>query len=137
VVDKDVFVARLNRLDELLRHLDRLHDVGHDEYFRSVTNQASAERWLQLAAECSLGLASHAISDRALRVPASYRDSFDVLREAGLIDSDLALAMKGWAGLRNVLVHIYLTIDHEILWQVIEKELPVIRRFADSMARLL
>lgn len=31
------------------------------------------------------------------------------------------------AGLRNVLVHEYFGIDHEIVWGVVERELPTLR----------
>lgn len=137
MVDRDVFLSRLSRLEELIGHLERLREGGREHYFGSVTNRASAERWLQLAGECALDLANHAISDAHLRVPLTYRESFDVLAEGGLIPADLASDMKGWAGLRNVLVHMYLTIDHEILWTIITDELPTIRRFSQAMARLI
>jgi uncharacterized protein with HEPN domain len=35
-------------------------------------------------------------------------------------------------GLRNILVHHYFEIDHELIWQVVEGDLPVFRKLVES-----
>jgi uncharacterized protein YutE (UPF0331/DUF86 family) len=137
MVDEEVFVARLSRLEQLLKSLEVLRGEGRDDYFGSETRKASAERWLQLAGECAIDLANHAIAHRGLRPPVTYRDSFAILAESGVIDEDLASDMKEWAGLRNILVHLYLTIDHEVLWNVVDRELDTMRRYIRAMEALL
>ena len=36
------------------------------------------------------------------------------------------------AGLRNVIVHHYFGIDHEVVWGVVERDLPVLKRLVQS-----
>ena len=35
-------------------------------------------------------------------------------------------------GMRNILVHHYFEIDHELVWQVVEGDLPAFRRVVES-----
>ncbi len=35
-------------------------------------------------------------------------------------------------GMRNILVHHYLEIDHELVWQVVEDDLPAFRKVVES-----
>jgi uncharacterized protein with HEPN domain len=37
-------------------------------------------------------------------------------------------------GLRNILVHHYFEIDHELVWQVVEYDLPAFRKVVESAA---
>jgi len=136
LVDREVFDRRLARLEGLLRHLRRLGSVPPEEYLGSEELQAQAERWLQLAAECALDLAHHLIADRGWRTPASYRDAFRVLAEEGVLTQDLAGRMELWAGLRNVLVHLYLDVDHERLWEIIQHDLDDLVRLAEALVRV-
>lgn len=46
-----------------------------------------------------------------LGAPQSYREAFATLARAKLIDPELATALEGWAGLRNVLTHVYTALD--------------------------
>jgi uncharacterized protein YutE (UPF0331/DUF86 family) len=45
--------------------------------------------------------------------------------------------MEGWAGLRNVLVHLYLDVDHELLYEMLAKELDQLERYAACLSRFL
>ena len=56
MVDRDVFDRRLAKLEALLRDLAR---VERERFLVDRSLQAQAERWLQLAAECTLDLAHH------------------------------------------------------------------------------
>lgn len=49
------------------------------------------------------------------RAPDDYTESFDRAADAGLIDRELAKALRPSVGLRNVLVHAYLDVDRDIV----------------------
>jgi uncharacterized protein YutE (UPF0331/DUF86 family) len=135
LVDRDVFDRRLAKLEELLRDLRRLRPVPLDEFVSDRGLQAQAERWLQLAAECCAELSHHLIADRGWKTPDSYKDAFRVLASEGVLDGALASAMQGWAGLRNVLVHLYLDVDPAILHGVLQTELDDLESFARAVMR--
>ena len=129
------------QLDLLARLLDQL-----DRYAGSVTRQeleTSLDKWLmvtralELVAQCCLDLAMEIVARRALGVPETYRDAFVRLAQAGVIDADASQALQGWAGLRNVLAHVYAAVDADHLYAaLIEDKLPL-RAFARVAAREL
>jgi uncharacterized protein YutE (UPF0331/DUF86 family) len=135
LVDREVFERRLARLETLLRDLRRLAGTERSAYLADRGLQAQAERWLHLAAECALDLAHHLISDRGWRTPDSYRDAFRVLQEEGVLGTELLRSMEGWAGLRNVLVHVYLDVDHGRLYDILREDLDGLADFARALAR--
>jgi uncharacterized protein YutE (UPF0331/DUF86 family) len=47
----------------------------------------------------------------------------------------MAEQMARWAGLRNVLVHLYLAVDHEIRYDILKQDLGQLDRYARQMAR--
>ena len=96
-----------------------------------------AERFLHLASESVLDMAQHVISDMGYRQPNDYKDSMEVLREEGILDDDLAERLKGWMGFRNVLVHFYLEIDHNLSYDAIRNDLGDLEQFKERMSRLL
>ncbi len=59
------------------------------------------------------------------------------LSEPGGIDVGLAKRPRDWAGLRNVLVHMYLRIDPEVIWQTLEQDLPDIEEYIQVCGSLL
>lgn len=133
MVEREVFDSRLGRLEELLRKLRRLAENELEDYLNDDGLQAQAERWLHLAAECALDLAHHLIADQGYRTPDSYRDAFAVLREQGVLDAELAGHMQAWAGLRNVLVHLYLEVDQRILHGVLRDSLDQLADYAAAL----
>jgi len=119
----------------LLRDLRSLAETARDDYLRDRRLHAQAERWLQLAAECVLDIAHHLIADRGWRTPSSYRDAIGVLAESGALDEELASQLVRWAGLRNVLVHVYIDIDHERIFEILQSDLDQLQRFAEAVTR--
>lgn len=134
MVDPDVFDRRIAKLEDLLSDLRQLATMPRNEYERDHGKQAQAERWLHLAAECVLDLTHHLIADRGWRTPSSYRDAIRVLAEESVLDEDLAHDLEEWAGLRNVLVHLYLEVDHAIVYDILQNDLDQLQRFAEAVA---
>ena len=77
------------------------------------------------------------IAHRGLPAPETYRGAFATLADEGVIERTLAKRLQGWAGLRNVLVHAYLDVDHGLVWDAIASELGDLRELARMAAGLL
>jgi uncharacterized protein YutE (UPF0331/DUF86 family) len=135
LVDRDVFDRRLGKLEDLLRRLRSVAAAGWDDFRSNAEKQASTERWLQLAAECALDLAHHLIADRGLRTPKSYREPIQVLEEEGTLPEKLARDMEGWAGLRNLLVHLYMDVNHERIFEIVRDDLNQLEEFAAAVSK--
>lgn len=135
MVDRDVFDQRLGKLEDLLDRLRELAEVDRETFLADRAVQAQAERWLQLAAEVCLDLSQHLIASLGLRTPATYREAFRILGEEGVLPRDLAQQMEGWAGLRNVLVHLYLEVDHEELFVILTRDLEQLEAYASAISQ--
>ncbi len=79
-------------------------------------------------------LAAHLIAARALGVPTSHRESFEILAKAGLISSETASAMAALASLRNRIAHSYGDLDPVRLAREAPKGLDRASRFLDEIA---
>lgn len=135
MVDPEVFDRRLAKLEVLISDLRGLATTPVDEFTSSRALQAQAERWAQVAVETCIDLANHIIADRGLPTPGTYREAFSVLSEHGVLEVDLAEQMATWAGLRNLLVHMYLDVDPARLHAIITTELGRLEAFAAAVSR--
>lgn len=117
VVDKEKVEQRLMKLEQAVRKLREIAAQPWEEYAASEALRDRGERNLQVAAQACIDIANHIIADKGYRTPQGYADSFVVLQEEGIIPIELADKMKMVAGFRNILVHDYLEIDNEIVYQ--------------------
>ena len=69
-------------------------------------------------------------------MPATNRETFQVLAEKGALPEDLGKRMEGWAGFRNILVHLYLEIDQDILFDILTRDLHELRAYAAELNRV-
>lgn len=129
MVDRMTWSRRLDALKGYLGKLRSYQVVPEADFVADWTVHDTAERNLHLAIECLLDMAQHYIAEEGLRLPQTNRDAFTVLREAGRLDSGLADRLEGWAGLRNLLVHAYLNIDHAKTFAIIRDELGDLEEF--------
>ena len=67
--------------------------------------QRIVERTLQMMIETCADIANHIVSDRGMRVPTGYADTFSVLMENVVIESGPSKIMEKMAKFRNVVVH--------------------------------
>jgi uncharacterized protein YutE (UPF0331/DUF86 family) len=124
MVDEEVVRARLERMERALTHLRTLAKHPTTSFVASWDLHGLAERDLQIASQACVDIANHLIAAEGLRTPDGYADAFQVLSEAGILDPPTAESLKPIAGLRNILVHDYLSIDHTRLHSLIQDLTP-------------
>ena len=104
--------THLTLLAELLDLVERYHrEVRRDELDHDREVWLKVKAALETSAQCAIDLAMQIVASRGLGTPEAYRDAFASLARAGVIDGNLATALEGWAGLRNVLAHVYTALD--------------------------
>lgn len=137
MVDQDALSSRLNALGCYLAELRPFSEYPREEFVKEPALHHLAERYLHLAAECVADIAHHVVAEQGFRQPETYKDAMEVLCEHDLLDQDLAERLKDWMGFRNVLVHLYLKIDHGRAYDAIVRDLGDLQEFARKMATLL
>lgn len=83
--------------------------------------------------QSSIDIATEIIGMKGLRRPASYRDTFGILAEEGILSLDLARPLSDLAGFRNVLVHIYWDLDLAQVYGILQRDLPLLQEFSSEM----
>ena len=131
----DVVVNKAATIERCIR---RVHEVyaGRPEHLSNdLTRQDSIVLNLQRACEASIDLAMHLVRKHGLGVPQDSRGAFDLLVEAGRLDTDLADALKAMVGFRNVAVHDYTRLDLEIVRAIVEGHTDELLAFSSASLR--
>ncbi|MCD6248037.1 MAG: DUF86 domain-containing protein [Hadesarchaea archaeon] len=109
-------------LDELRRDRDKRNMVLHA---------------LLVSIQATIDIANHLIAERSLKRPSTYRESFQILSEEGMISSELSDELSELAGFRNVLVHLYWGLDLEKVYGILVSGLKVVEEFRKIVKKII
>lgn len=129
MVNREIIFTRLDKLKEYLGYLESIKKYSKGEYLANYLLYGSSERFLHLAIECVIDIGNHIISDMNYRKPESNREIFQVLFENKLLDEKLTKSLSNMAGFRNILVHDYVKLNKEIVYEIIANDLKDIKKF--------
>jgi uncharacterized protein YutE (UPF0331/DUF86 family) len=135
LVDPESIEVRLDHLRDLLDVLEGIRAGGRETYSKSFESRLAAQHAIQLAIQICVDIGAHLIAELGMRMPDDYRGIFDALRESADLDAELAARLSNAAGMRNVLVHAYLEVDDDRVWDALE-HLDDLREFAALAKRL-
>jgi uncharacterized protein YutE (UPF0331/DUF86 family) len=97
----------------------------------------TAERNLHLAIECVLDIGNHIIANHNYPRPESYSDIFHILHQKQIIPDELYRNLDGMASFRNVLVHDYLALDRNRVYQTIHDKTTYLEELGAIFAQML
>lgn len=132
MVDRHALSSRFDALASYVTELRALGTLPRERFLEEPAVHHLAERYLHLSCEAVLDIAQHLIADLGFRQPQSNREAIQVLAEEGVLDAHLAARLQGWMGFRNVLVHLYLAVDHARSYEVIQNELGDLDAFVQK-----
>jgi len=130
-------LAHMREMDEALDDWERYMSLPLDRLLRERDLKNMVLHALLVSIQASIDIANHLISEEGLRRPANYREAFQILGEARLIDDDLARELSDLAGFRNILVHIYWGLDMEMVYHILQNDRKHLVNFRDEVKRIL
>ena len=130
-------LAHMREMEEALDDWKRYMSLPLERLLRERDLRNMVLHALLVSIQASIDIANHLISEEGLRRPANYREAFQILGEAGLIDVDLARELSDLAGFRNVLVHIYWGLDMEMVYHILQNDRKHLVNFRDEVKRIL
>jgi len=71
------------------------------------------------------------------RAPSEYRESFDLVAQAGVIEMAMAVRLKTSVGMRNVIVHEEVRLDLVRVAAVVPEAIDAYRAYVTAVARFL
>lgn len=137
MVDKVVVLRKLSELETYLKQVREFSGITLQLYKADWRTQRIVERTLQLMIETCADIANHIVSDRGMRVPTGYADTFGVLKENEVITADLCGIMEKMANFGNIVVHQYEAVDAEIVLAILKGHLNDFERYRETILAYL
>ncbi len=97
----------------------------------------TAQHQLQIAIQSALDIGQHILAHLGVVSPTDYADVFMKLGEVGLLPADLAARLVQMARFRNILVHLYLQVRLDIVYDILLNNLGDLDEFAVYVTQFL
>lgn len=128
---------RLQQLENNIAELNRFASSVTVEEIKNDTTKEWALRYgLLETIQIMIDISCHLVVHHNLGNAETYADCIDLLHQSGYINSDLEKKLKGMTGLRNILVHEYVTIDLDRLYAMLD-HLEDFKTFSRSVKQYL
>jgi uncharacterized protein YutE (UPF0331/DUF86 family) len=137
MVDHVLVERILNDIKIHIRDLRDADDITWELYLTDKRARRFVERTLHILVEACIDIAQHIISDERLREPVSYRDTFAILAEAGVLNPLDISTFEAMAGFRNLIVHYYERVDDSVVFGIFKKRLGDFELYADQIVAYL
>lgn len=133
VGERRIIERRLKELDQILQELAKYRTLSLASFKADLSKRWIIERGLIAAASMVFDIADHILSSRFAYYSESYEGSLEGLCEKGIISRKIYDKMKGLGGFRNILIHSYIDIDPQEVFENFQKALSVLPRFAQEI----
>lgn len=128
-INKEVVEALLEKLQEYLGRVEVM-DFSKEELTNNVDIQDMLTHRLHTAVEVCVDIGNHLAAGLKLPGRAAAKDVFGLLAGHGLISSEVAEAMQGAIGFRNIIVHEYDEVDFEMVYKDYQQDVADMKAFA-------
>ena len=136
-IDKKVIGEKLISLKRCLERI-KLHTPTSVE---TLQNDFDAQDIISLniqrAVQISVDIAAHILAEQLHEQTPTMAETFLALSRHGLLDSQLASRLAKAVGFRNIAVHEYNTLDMNILYSIIMKEIGFFYEFSDAVVKIV
>ena len=136
-MDTIAIKARLTQIQDSLKLLDEIAVLDFAEFSEDPYKFNTAERQLQVAIQAALDIGQHVLAHLGVDTPQDYADIFAKLAEIKLLPEDLAAQLVKMARFRNILVHLYLQVRLDIVYDILLNNLGDLDEFAAYITQFM
>ena len=134
MVKPDVVAQKVASARGRLQAADPIFERSLDEFLEDEPARDLACFYLFLAIQECIDIAAHWIADEDWGAPGDIAEVFDILRDKGVIDAEMARGMRGATGLRNRIAHGYGSLDPDRIWEEYRPGSKLVRGFLAAVA---
>ena len=121
MIDPQAVQALLQSLSEYTEDLRAYQQLSHDDVITDRNYQSMIRYAMQTAIQGVIDIANHLLIGGDLEQPSDSRSAIVGLGRHGILPQDFAQEIAGMSGLRNVIVHRYMTVDDELIYQFLQR----------------
>lgn len=128
----------LNKAAAIERAVRRAREEYGGDDVNLVSNQTRQDAIilnLQRACESSIDAAMHLVRLHRLGIPQETREAFELLEQAGRLDTALAARLKKMVGFRNIAIHDYQKLNLDIVRRIVVEHLDDFLAFTRLLLR--
>lgn len=129
MVNVDVIKKRLNQLSISLNKMERFKDISLDDFLRDDIIQDVVEYNLFIAINMIIDIATHIVVDNNMGNPETFGEAFVILNKEKYLNDDETGVYVNMVGLRNILSHEYISINKNIIYDILKNKLVDIKKF--------
>lgn len=112
-----IIKSRLQEIDRNLEILERLKETDKKKFINNPEIFKLAERCLEVNIQAIIDICHHIIADDNLTRPRDNKHALKIIAAQKIIPLTFAKRIEPMVGLRNILVHEYIEIDPEQVYQ--------------------
>ena len=135
--DEEGIIDHIIELEEALKDWERYKKISLEDLSTDRDKKNMVLHALLIAIQSTIDIANHIIAEQKFARPTTYRESFEILANEKILSPDLSNQLADLAGFRNVLVHIYLKINLEIVHGILQNDLPPVKSFLKIVKSLI
>ena len=133
----DVVLNKKESIERCIKQIRAYYALPEERPFKEDDlKQDAIELNLQRACEQCIDLANYTIKKKKLGLPKESKESFRILAQQKIIDSELAKKLEKMVGFRNTLIHEYQKLNIDLMVEVIENHLDDLVYFTVLIQRV-
>jgi uncharacterized protein YutE (UPF0331/DUF86 family) len=123
MISRYLIEKKLRRIEELLNELKLAHIESFQEFQSTIIVKRFIERNIELAIEQMVDICKHFVSGLNLKEPETYAECFSIIASQGVIPSMHISTFQSMVRFRNILIHVYDTIDDSLTYSIFKNHL--------------
>lgn len=136
-MDKQLTAAKLESLRKCIARIRGKTPANAALLAQDLDLQDIVVLNLERSVQLCVDLASHILATKNTDIPPTMAECFLQLRTLGIIDAALAERMIKAVGFRNLAVHAYQSLNFDIVFSIITKNLDDFKNFGAAIVRQL
>lgn len=136
-MDRDVVEQKLESLRRCLKRIETKCPTDASTLAQDIDLQDIVSLNLSRAVQISVDIGAHLIAGMEVPPPESMGQTFDLLRQVGVLNVELAESLRKAVGFRNIAVHSYESINWAIVHSIVKFHLADFAEFAKVVAARL
>ena len=130
--------VHLEQLGKLIKQAEKYKlMVNRKKFLADQMAQDAVSRNLQQILEAMITIGEMIIAENGFRKPAEHNEVFDILGENKIYPKSFSDRLWKIGGFRNVLVHDYVSLNLDLVYDNLEKGIPIFKKYARYVAKFL